>query len=110
MRGEPSGQEGLLSYLSPEALVPPTHPLRALKRRADAALATLSPTWGPWPCLGATWPCLGAHGPAWGPGLAIQHLREKNAGGMCRKRCGEPPGTRTQGPRLKRATDNKEDQ
>ncbi len=46
MRGEPSGQEGLLSYLSPEALVPPTHPLRALKRRADAALATLSPTWG----------------------------------------------------------------
>ncbi len=83
MRGEPSGQEGLLSYLSPEALVPPTHPLRALKRRADAALATLSPTWG--------------------PGLAIKHLREKNAGGMCRKRCGEPPGTRTRGPRLKRA-------
>lgn len=44
MRGEPSGQEGLFSYLSPEARVPPTHPLRALKRTADALLATLSPT------------------------------------------------------------------
>ena len=44
MRGEPSGQEALFSYLSPETRVPRTHPVRALKRTADALLATLSPT------------------------------------------------------------------
>ncbi len=44
MRGEPSGQEGLFSSRSPETRVPLTHPLRALKRTADAVLATRSPT------------------------------------------------------------------
>ncbi len=44
MRGEPSRQEGLFSSRSPETRVPLTHPLWALKRTADAVLATLSPT------------------------------------------------------------------
>ena len=44
MRGEPSHQEALFTYLSPAARVPTTHPLRAVKHMADALLATLSPT------------------------------------------------------------------
>ena len=44
MRGPVSGQEGLWSYLSPEARVPATHPIRAIKRVADAALQTLERT------------------------------------------------------------------
>ena len=44
MRGAPSGQDALFSSRSPEARVPSTHPVRALKRTADALLATLSPT------------------------------------------------------------------
>ena len=44
MRGQTSGQEALFSSRSPETRVPPTHPLRALKRTADALLPTLSPT------------------------------------------------------------------
>src|SRR5881275_115479 len=42
MRG-PDRQSGkLFSYVSPEALVPPDHPLRAIKRLVDAALDRLS--------------------------------------------------------------------
>lgn len=44
MRGEASHQEGLFSYVSPEARVPATHPTRPLKAMADTVLATLSPT------------------------------------------------------------------
>ena len=44
MRGQSSGQEALFSYLSPEARVPTSHPLRPLKQTADAVLKTLSPT------------------------------------------------------------------
>ena len=38
-RGRQTGQ--LFSYVSPEALVPPDHPLRAIKRLTDAALDRL---------------------------------------------------------------------
>lgn len=44
MRGEASHQEGLFSYVSPEARVPATHPVRPLKAMADTVLATLSAT------------------------------------------------------------------
>jgi transposase len=42
MRGESSHQEAMFSYLSPEARVPATHPIRAIKVQADEALAGLS--------------------------------------------------------------------
>ncbi len=44
MRGAVSPQQAMFSYLSPEARVPATHPLRAIKARADAILATLERT------------------------------------------------------------------
>ena len=42
MRGQVSEQEGMWSYVSPEARVPATHPIRAIKQLADAALQTLA--------------------------------------------------------------------
>jgi transposase len=44
MRGSISSQAMLFSYLSPEARVPATHPLRPLKAMADEVLQKLSPT------------------------------------------------------------------
>ena len=44
MRGSISGQAMLFSYLSPEARVPATHPLRPIKAMADEVLQKLSPT------------------------------------------------------------------
>jgi hypothetical protein len=44
MRGQVSGQAALWSYLSPEARVPATHPIRPIKQMADAALQTLERT------------------------------------------------------------------
>lgn len=44
MRGEVVSQQAMFSYLSPEARVPATHPLRPIKAMADQVLATLSPT------------------------------------------------------------------
>src|SRR5436305_15146279 len=42
MRGRDGQSSKLFSYVSPEALVPPDHPLRAIKRLVDAALDRLS--------------------------------------------------------------------
>jgi transposase len=47
MRGQDTQQAGLFSYLSPEARVPATHPLRPIRRYVDAALTALSPTLEP---------------------------------------------------------------
>ena len=44
MRGMISGQAMLCSYLSPEARVPATHPLRPLKAMTDEVVQKLSPT------------------------------------------------------------------
>lgn len=44
MRGEVDPQQALFSYVSPEARVPATHPLRAIKAKADDVLATLERT------------------------------------------------------------------
>jgi transposase len=44
MRGHDEQTDHLFSYLSPEQRVPSDHPLRAVRRLTDAALATLSPT------------------------------------------------------------------
>lgn len=44
MRGSISDQAMLFSYLSPEARVPATHPLRPIKAMADEVLQKLSPT------------------------------------------------------------------
>ncbi len=44
MRGSVSGQEMMFRYLSPEARVPPPHPLRPIKAMADQVLQKLSPT------------------------------------------------------------------
>jgi len=44
MRGEVTAQQAMFSYVSPEARVPDTHPLRAIKGRADEVLATLERT------------------------------------------------------------------
>jgi transposase len=44
MRGDVNPQDGMLSYLSAEARVPATHPLRQVKAMADAVLRALSPT------------------------------------------------------------------
>jgi transposase len=43
MRGQVSGQAMMFSYLSPEARVPMTHPLRPIKAMADQVLERLSP-------------------------------------------------------------------
>jgi len=43
MRGENTKQSSMLMLMSPESRVPETHPLRAIKRLADAALRELSP-------------------------------------------------------------------
>jgi transposase len=43
MRGYDSKQSTMLSLMSPEERVPEKHPLRAIKRLADAALVRLSP-------------------------------------------------------------------
>lgn len=42
MRGHVDPQGSMFSYFSPESRVPATHPLRAIKRDADAVLASLS--------------------------------------------------------------------
>src|SRR5258708_24950455 len=44
MRGIDKKQGSMLMLLSPESRVPATHPLRAIKKLADAALVDLSPT------------------------------------------------------------------
>lgn len=44
MRGQVSGQEAMWSYLSPEARVPVTHPIRPIKQLADAARGPLERT------------------------------------------------------------------
>jgi transposase len=44
MRGKNTKQSSMLCLMSPEERVPVDHPLRAIKKLADAALATLSPT------------------------------------------------------------------
>jgi transposase len=44
MRGHEENQGFMFSYLSPEERVPQEHPLRAIKRSADAALRSLSRT------------------------------------------------------------------
>jgi transposase len=44
MRGTDTKQATMLSVLTPERRVPPNHPLRAVKKLAEAALAELSPT------------------------------------------------------------------
>jgi transposase len=43
MRGRAKKQASMLAFLDPEALIPLDHPLRTIKRFADAALAELSP-------------------------------------------------------------------
>jgi transposase len=43
MRGQDAQEAGLFSYLSPEARVPATHPLRPIRHAVDAALLALSP-------------------------------------------------------------------
>jgi hypothetical protein len=43
MRGEDKKQSSMLVLMSPETRVPQSHPLRAIKKLADAALAKLSP-------------------------------------------------------------------
>ncbi len=43
MRGNHDPQSHMFSYFSPEERVPASHPLRAIKRHADAALKDLSP-------------------------------------------------------------------
>jgi transposase len=44
MRGDDQQSGHLFSYLSPEQRVPADHPLRAVRRMTDDALATLAPT------------------------------------------------------------------
>ena len=44
MRGKDTKQATMLSVLTPERRVPPNHPLRVVKKLADAALVELSPT------------------------------------------------------------------
>jgi len=43
MRGDDQQQNGMFSYISAEQRVPPDHPLRALRKMVDEALAELSP-------------------------------------------------------------------
>ena len=42
MRGAERQTSAMFSYLSPERLVPPTHPLRVVRPLVDAALERLS--------------------------------------------------------------------
>jgi transposase len=42
MRGERTGQVGMLTLMSPERLVPKDHPIRRIKALADAQLVQLS--------------------------------------------------------------------
>ena len=42
MRGHVDPQASMFSYFSPESRVPAEHPLRAIKRDADAVLGSLS--------------------------------------------------------------------
>ena len=44
MRGSPSNQMSMVMLASPESVVPKDHPIRRIKKLADAALARLSPT------------------------------------------------------------------
>ena len=44
MRGEDTKQSTMLCLMSPESVVPATHPIRRIKKMADAALRELSPT------------------------------------------------------------------
>src|SRR6476660_6292076 len=43
MRGRAKKQASMLAFVDPETLIPTDHPLRTIKRLADAALAELSP-------------------------------------------------------------------
>jgi transposase len=43
MRGQAKAQAEFLTLLSPESVVPPGHPLRAIKRRVDEVLRELNP-------------------------------------------------------------------
>src|SRR5258708_14301194 len=43
MRGDDLQQAGMFSYLSPEQRVPQNHPLRAIRKIADAVFVELSP-------------------------------------------------------------------
>jgi Transposase domain (DUF772) len=43
MRGRTKKQASMLAFVDPETLIPAEHPLRTIKRFADAALAELSP-------------------------------------------------------------------
>jgi transposase len=42
MRGRDFNQTSVVSYLSPEGMVPPNHPLRAIRRMTDRALSEIS--------------------------------------------------------------------
>ena len=44
MRGTPAPQATMLTAVTPDALVPPLHPIRQIKPMVDAALAKLWPT------------------------------------------------------------------
>ena len=43
MRGQANPQPEFVTFLSPESVVPPDHPLRAIKRRVDSVLQQLHP-------------------------------------------------------------------
>jgi len=43
MRGENKQQATMLMLMSPESCIPADHPLRAIKKLADSALAKISP-------------------------------------------------------------------
>ena len=43
MRGRTKKQASMLAFVDPETLIPSDHPLRTIKRFADAALVELSP-------------------------------------------------------------------
>src|ERR671927_720358 len=43
MRGKDDRHDGLFSYVRPDSRIPQDHPLRAIRRIADAALDSLSP-------------------------------------------------------------------
>jgi len=43
MRGRQDQQAAMLAFVDPEARIPPGHPIRAIRRLADAALPELSP-------------------------------------------------------------------
>ena len=44
MRGEAAAQATMLTAVTPDALVPQSHPIRRIKPMVDSALAALSPT------------------------------------------------------------------